>query len=134
MPIESLPQFIRDSYEVYEWRHATAILENDFPEEFRDICEILMEFRLNKSAVVEPGGRKSKNIAGWIDKKFYERGWAEKKFDTKISLDNVDIESPTHSIDCFKNRVALEIEWNISNRSLSHNPKLGGEYDDRLSY
>ena len=34
------------------------------------------------------------------------------KFDTKITLDDIDFESPTHSVDCFKNRVALEIEWN----------------------
>jgi hypothetical protein len=27
-------------------------------------------------------------------------------------VDGDVIESPTHSVDCFKNRIALEIEWN----------------------
>jgi len=36
----------------------------------------------------------------------------EKAFDTKITVDEHDYDSPTHSVDCFKNRIALEIEWN----------------------
>lgn len=111
MSILSFPRIIRENYEVYEWRHASAILEHDFPKEFSDLCRVLAEFRLKKSSIITPGGRKSK-ISGWIDKQFYALGWREKKFDTKISIDDIDIESPTHSIDCFKNRVALEIEWN----------------------
>lgn len=35
-----------------------------------------------------------------------------KGFDTKITVDEKVMESPTHEVDCFKNRVALEIEWN----------------------
>lgn len=27
-------------------------------------------------------------------------------------IDEVALKSPTHAVDCFKNRVALEIEWN----------------------
>ena len=111
MPIASIPQFIRDHYEMHEWRHASAILATDFPSEFQDVCDVLTGFRLRKSSIVEPGGRKSK-ISGWIDKEFYNRGWVEKGFDTKISIDDVETASPTHSVDCFKNRVALEIEWN----------------------
>ena len=30
----------------------------------------------------------------------------------RISVDGRDMESPTHAVDCFKTRVALEIEWN----------------------
>jgi hypothetical protein len=40
------------------------------------------------------------------------KGWIEKEFDTSVVVDGVKTESPTHSVDCFKNRVALEIEWN----------------------
>lgn len=36
----------------------------------------------------------------------------EKKFRTAIRLDDQEYESPTHKIDCFKGRVALELEWN----------------------
>lgn len=111
---ERLPRlsaFINDHYEVYEWRHATAILEADFPQEFRDIQEILEAFQLRRSSIVAPGGGKS-SVSGWIDAEFAARGWQEKKFDTKIVVDNQAYDSPTHKVDCVKSRVALEIEWN----------------------
>jgi Restriction endonuclease BglII len=111
MPIESFPQFLQDNYELHEWRHASAILESDFPDEFADICDVLTRFRLLKSSIMKLGGRKS-NISGWIDSEFYKKGWVEKGFDTKITVDGNETESPTHGVDCFKNRIALEIEWN----------------------
>jgi hypothetical protein len=40
------------------------------------------------------------------------RGWRPKEFDTKILIDGEPIESPTHEVDCFKDKVALELEWN----------------------
>lgn len=40
------------------------------------------------------------------------RGWQERKFETSIVVDGTETKSPTHKVDCFKNRVALEIEWN----------------------
>lgn len=57
------------------------------------------------------GGRKSK-VSEYIDSFLYQRGWVEKQFDTQIQVDGVSSQSPTHRIDCFKNRVAVEIEWN----------------------
>jgi hypothetical protein len=39
-------------------------------------------------------------------------GWAEKGFDTKVMIDEKTLSNPTHKIDCYKNRVAVEIEWN----------------------
>ncbi len=53
MPIASIPQFIRDHYEMHEWRHASAILATDFPSEFQDVCDVLTGFRLRKSSIVE---------------------------------------------------------------------------------
>lgn len=111
MTLELLPQFIRNNYEVHEWKHACAILNNDFPVEWRDIIEVLTSFRWKRSWVTVGGGRKSK-VSEAIDSELYKRGWIEKKFDTEILVDSKKLESPTHSIDCFKNRIALEIEWN----------------------
>jgi len=102
---------ITDKFEVHEWRHASAILKHDFPSEYDDVCSVLTRFRLLKSFIDVGGGRKSK-VSEWIDGEFYKKGWVEKKFDTKISVDDRDMESPTHSVDCFKNGIALEIEWN----------------------
>ncbi|TWT40585.1 Restriction endonuclease BglII [Phycisphaerae bacterium RAS1] len=111
MARDRLPPFVRKNYEVHEWRHALAILSGDFPEEYADIVDVLARFRLQKSWITVGGGRKSK-VAEWIDLALVERGWKAKNFDTKITVDEHSVESPTHEVDCFKNRVALEIEWN----------------------
>ncbi len=81
-------------------------------EEWREIRQVLEGFRLPKSAILAGGGRKTEKIAGAIDSEFYRMGWAEKSFDTKITVDEVVYPSPTHSVDCYKNKVAIEVEWN----------------------
>lgn len=43
-----LPAFIRENYEVHEWKHACAILHSDFPDEWKDIVEVLTNFRFKK--------------------------------------------------------------------------------------
>ncbi len=111
MSVERFPEFIRTNYEIHEWRHSSAIIHNDFPDEFADVCDILTQFRLLKSHIAVGGGRKSK-VAAWIDGAFFQKGWEEKRFDTKITVDENEMLSPTHAVDCFKNRIAIEIEWN----------------------
>jgi hypothetical protein len=106
MPIDHLPNFIQNHYEIHEWRHATAILRDDFPSEYKDICDVLTSFRLQKSWIIVGGGRKSR-VSDWIDGQLYRKGWEEKSFETKITVDQDVMESPTHSVDCFKNRIAL---------------------------
>lgn len=111
MTTEDLPAFIRDNYEIHEWRHACAILRQDFSKEYNEICDVLSRFRLNKSHINVPGGRKSQ-VAEWIDSQLSAKGWVEKNFQTSITVDDNVMNSPTHAVDCFKNHVALEIEWN----------------------
>ena len=111
MTIELLPTALRSLYEVHEWKHACAILENDFPVEWQAIIDTLTAFRCYRNWIDVPGGRKSK-VSEAIDSALYARSWVEKHFDTEISIDGQRTKPPTHSVDCFKNRVALEIEWN----------------------
>lgn len=111
MGTELLPQYIQDKYEVYEWKHACAILKQDFPSEWKDVIDVLKNFKLLRSSLIVAGGSKSK-ISEAIDTRLYDLGWVEKQFDTEIIVDSKQIKSPTHKVDCFKNRVALEIEWN----------------------
>jgi len=99
MPAHDLPQSIRDRYEVHEWKHATAILRNDFPDEWQDIIDVLNAFRLCQSYITTPGGRKSK-VSGFIDDFLYQRGWVEKNFDTSVNVDEQQFQSPTHGVDC----------------------------------
>ena len=111
MPMETLPAFIGTNYEVHEWRHAGAILRHDFPDEWQDVVDVLQAFRLKRTWIVNPGGRKSK-ISAFIDEFLYQRNWEEKQFATKVVVDDESRNTPTHKVDCFRNRVALEIEWN----------------------
>jgi len=111
MSVASIPAAIRRLYEVHEEKHAIAILTEDFPDEFDEIISVLRGFRLTKTMVTTAGGRKSP-IATALDSEFEALGWEEKKFDTRIVIDETELVSPTHKVDCYKNRVALEIEWN----------------------
>jgi hypothetical protein len=111
MATDNLPEFIITNFEVHEWRHASAILEKDFPSEWNDIISVLSRFRLKKSDILTPGGGKSP-IAQGIDTLFFNLGWKEKSFDTKVVVDENEMISPTHKVDFYKNLVAIETEWN----------------------
>ena len=87
MGIELLPDFIKKNYEIHEWKHACAILHNDFPDEWRDIVDTLMNFRLKKSWITVGGGSKSK-VSEAIDSYLYNRGWREKGFSTQVVVDD----------------------------------------------
>ncbi|WP_282009032.1 BglII/BstYI family type II restriction endonuclease [Brevundimonas aveniformis] len=106
-----VPQNLLDLYEVHEWRNGLAVLSAACPDEWEDIKAVLAEFRLMHSEIAVPGGRKSK-VADRLDGGFKTRGWREKRFDTRIVVDGAESVSPTHEVDVFKGRVALEVEWN----------------------
>jgi hypothetical protein len=106
-----VPEDLQQLYHVREWRNATGILATACPDEWAEIMEILRSFRLLRSEVQAAGGAKSP-IAKQIDSCFYAKGWTEKQFQTSIKIDGREFESPTHKVDCFKGRVAVELEWN----------------------
>lgn len=111
MGINLLPSNIIENYEMHEYRHACAILKYDFETEWNEIIQILSNFTLNQSDILKDGGSKSP-ISTKLDSKFYELGWEEKQFKTQVMIDETPHDSPTHKVDCFKNRIALEVEWN----------------------
>jgi len=100
-----------EKFEVAETHHATSILLTDFRAEWDDLVELLSAFRLRKSQIVTPGGRKSP-ISVDIDRFFYDRGWVEHNFKIEVSADGLTTLAPTHQVDYFRNRVAIETEWN----------------------
>jgi len=89
MSLDLLPDDIRSTYESHEWRHACAILKHDFPSEWDDVINVLRGFRLIESDIRAPGGGKSSATV-----------------DTRV------VETRTHKVDLYKNRVGLEVEWN----------------------
>jgi hypothetical protein len=108
---QNIPDFVREQYEIFQWRHASAILQIDFPDEWQDIMDVLTDFRLLKSDILAPGGRKS-SIADKFDSAFFARGWIEKSFNTRMIVDKTEMDSPTHKVDCYRNHIGLEVEWN----------------------
>jgi len=106
-----VPEDIREMYAVHEWRNGLAVLSAACPEEWADIQAALREFRLYASEIIKRGGNRSK-IAIRIDSLLARRGWRKKKFDTKVVVDELERQSPTHEIDMFKGGVAFETEWN----------------------
>lgn len=106
-----VPADIAARYEVHEWRNGLAILAAMHPDEWANIVEVLRGFTLLKSNVLKPGDSKGL-ISSKLDSHFTKLGWAEKKFETKIVVDTQEHVAPTHKLDCYKSRVALEVEWN----------------------
>jgi hypothetical protein len=107
----SIPTFVQQNYTIRQWRHAVAIMKSDFANEWREVLEVLEAFRLRRSHISVGGGRKSR-VADALDGALAERGWRERSFATKIVVDDREMDSPTHKVDCYKNGIGLEIEWN----------------------
>jgi Restriction endonuclease BglII len=112
MPNQSIiPADIAKRYEVFEWRNGLAILASAHPDKWANIVEVLRGFSFTTSDVLKPGGSKGL-IASKLDSHCTKLGWSEKKFETKIVVDDAEHAAPTHKVDCYKDRVALEVEWN----------------------
>lgn len=97
-------------YDLYECRHALAILQSDFPDEWEDLFQVLSTFRIKRTVFTDSGGGKT-TLAQDFDRSFKSRGWVEKQFKTEIRVDETSHLTPTHKVDCVKGRVALELEW-----------------------
>ena len=106
-----VPPDIAKLYEVHEWRNAVGVLTTAHDSEWQDVIHALRQLKLLRSEILKKGGRKSL-IAIRFDGYLFARGWQEKQFRTAIKIDNAEFETPTHKVDCYKSRVALEVEWN----------------------
>lgn len=105
-----VPPEVLIKFEVHEWRNALPLIATHRPHEWAEVLDVLSRFVLWRSFITRPGGNKSK-AARWLDGELYKAGWAERKFETRIMVDAEHKDVPTHKVDCFKNGVALEIEW-----------------------
>ena len=106
-----VPDDVAHKYDVSEWRNGLAILVAVRPNEWAEMLEVLRGFALLRIDIINPGGTKS-DIAKKIDGHFTRLGWQEKQFDTRIVVDKIEYHTPTHKVDCYKNQVTLEVEWN----------------------
>lgn len=111
-----IPESIKTLYEIVDYHHAAAILANEFPEEFKDICTSLSEFSFTLDDLKAPGGSESA-----IPKKFSNilrpRGWREDQLTSKHLVDEKVISHDSHKVDYLKGRVALDLEWNSKDQT-----------------
>lgn len=111
-----IPEDISELYEVHDYRHAAAILKNEFPLEFSEVCSALREFRLTEQNVRAPGGSESA-----IPKKFSDilrpLGWKERKLNAKVIVDGREFAHDSHYVDYLKGRVAFDLEWNSKDQT-----------------
>jgi hypothetical protein len=111
MSVDLIPESVRQRYLVEERRHACAILASDFPEEFHDVLDCLEQFVLARSEIAVGGGGKTK-IANRFDDFLKQRGWSNKRTTMSMTVDGAQRVMETHEVDLWKNRVAVEVEWN----------------------
>jgi CRISPR-associated protein Csd2 len=112
-----LPQFIRDNYQIIDYRHAIAILATEFPDLFTDICEVLQQVRITRTMIMEAGGSESQ-IPREFSRHLRPRGWIESEFTAKVIINDVEeVRTETHKIDYVKGRVAFDLEWNSKDQT-----------------
>jgi CRISPR-associated protein Csd2 len=111
-----IPEDIQQKYEIYDYKHAAAILYTEFPEHFSDVCTVLRNFTISKSDITSRGGNESN-----IPKKFSDilrpMGWEEKKLHARVIVDDNEISHDTHLVDYMKGRVAFDLEWNSKDQT-----------------
>lgn len=120
-----IPEDIQKLYEVYDFKHAAAILALEFPKEFKEVCEALRSFRFSTQDILEAGGSESQ-----IPKIFSEilrpLGWNEKNLSAELKVYEIKgrsselkstIKHGSHMVDYLKGRVAFDLEWNSKDQT-----------------
>ena len=111
-----VPSDLRDLYEVYEYRHAAALLYSEFPILYAEVCESLREFRFTRTQVTESGGNES-GIPKTFSRLLRPKGWIEGKLSATLTVDSQIVQQDTHKIDYIKGRVAFDLEWNSKDQT-----------------
>lgn len=123
-----LPAAARDHWAFMETNSAAAVMQAVCPTEWAEIVDVLSTYRLDPSFWLKAGGNRG-DIAEQIDAQFERRGWRE----TKLNLETTGVlyardgtklgELPPvlqegYLVDNFKNRVAVDVEWNAKDGNL----------------
>jgi hypothetical protein len=129
-----LPPRISDRYELREVRDAAAVIKSTNPSEFKEIVEVLSDFKLTKPDILTPGGGKGP-VAKRLDETFRAHGWREGRYDRKIIStlrrmpyrkagerqaieEHTEVVSEGYKVDNVKGKIALDVEWNAKDGNL----------------
>ena len=107
---------VKKAYEVHDHQHAEAILVQDFPELFIEICDVLLAFKLTEEQIKRAGGNESE-IPKTFAAQLRPLGWEEKPLTAKIVVDEEEVSTDSHHIDFVKDKVAFDLEWNSKDQT-----------------
>lgn len=111
-----IPKDIAQLYEIHDFKHAAAILSNEFTDEFSEICAALRKFRFSTDDITKAGGNESK-IPKTYSKILRPMGWLESQLNASLMVDDREIRHDTHKVDYLKGRVAFDLEWNSKDQT-----------------
>lgn len=111
-----IPLDILEKYEVHDYRHAAAILCNEFKNEFEEIIQALRDFSFCLSDIQTGGGNES-NLPKKVSEILRPKGWVEKKIRTEQVVDGESVFADSHFVDYMKGRVAFDMEWNSKDQT-----------------
>ncbi|HET9100875.1 MAG TPA: BglII/BstYI family type II restriction endonuclease [Acidobacteriaceae bacterium] len=140
----SIPEDIRERYEIYSYRNAATILSQTRRAEFDDLLKALRDFKITKKIIRTAGGNES-DIPKLFSATLRPLGWHEtvvqgdllvkltwreptgvvkngkKKGSPKYGAKSRDITREKyldgHKIDYVKDRVAFDLEWNSKDQT-----------------
>ncbi|HPI87412.1 MAG TPA: BglII/BstYI family type II restriction endonuclease, partial [Bacteroidales bacterium] len=120
-----IPPDIKSLYEVHDFKHAAAILANEFPGEFEEICDAMRKFRFSLNDIMEAGGSES-HIPKIFSGILRPMEWKEKNLSAELKVYEVKgksselkstINHGSHMVDYLKGRVAFDLEWNSKDQT-----------------
>lgn len=111
-----VPADLSALYEVYDFKHAAAILTTEFPQEAAELFDALRRFRISYSDVLMAGGNESA-VPKRMQALLRPLGWREDRFTARTLVDDQEIRADSHFVDFIKGRVAFDMEWNSKDQT-----------------
>ena len=111
----SLSDLKTAGFNVQAENHAVAVLTRDFPGPLRELCEILLGFRIRDAELIRGGGGEAAPTRR-LRTLLTQRQWIKRNVSIVKIVDGKRKSSLSHEIDHVRRSnsgsVALEIEWN----------------------
>jgi hypothetical protein len=114
-PPDGLAPLKAQGFDLLYVSHASAILNQDFPEAAQELANALATLELPITEIIGSGGGETK-FTQRLRRSLASMGWPKHIFEITKTVDGVARESTSHEIDHVRRSdqgvVALEIEWN----------------------
>lgn len=125
-----IPDHLLNKYEFHNYHHAAEVISCAFPNEWRDLLDMLSAFMITKTDLSTAGGaetsipgkvdsvlypRKWRNVqvSGELNVKFYERIIDRKQYsDFPVKESTISGYLNGQQIDFYKSRIGIYLEWN----------------------